>query len=137
MTRPALPPRFPATPDQINTQVRAFYARVREDAVLGPVFGNHVTDWPSHEEKIAAFWRNAILFERCYDGNPQRVHIERPDVKPEMFAHWLDLFEKVATQTLPPETATPWVALARRIGVGMKAGVQTARQPKDAPPILR
>lgn len=137
MTRPILPPRFPATPAQINAQVRAFYARVRQDAVLGPVFANHVTDWPAHEDKIAAFWRNAILYERCYDGNPQRVHIERPDVKPEFFAHWLDLFEEVATRTLPAETATPWVALARRIGVGMKAGVQSARQPKDAPPILR
>ncbi len=137
MTKPILPPRFPATPDQINAQVAAFYARVRKDTVLGPVFNTHVTDWPAHEEKIAAFWRNAILFERSYDGNPQRVHIGRPDVRPEMFAHWLDLFEAVAAQTLPPETAAPWVALARRIGVGMKAGVQSARQPKDAPPILR
>ncbi|NVO56082.1 group III truncated hemoglobin [Rhodobacteraceae bacterium B1Z28] len=137
MSRPVLPPRFPATPDQINAQVRVFYARVRQDSVLGPVFANHVDDWPAHEEKIAAFWRNAILFERSYDGNPQRVHIERQDVKPEFFAHWLDLFEEVATQTLPPETAIPWIALARRIGVGMKAGVQSARQSKDAPPILR
>ena len=137
MSRPTLPPRFPATPAQINAQVAAFYARVRTDALLGPVFANHVDNWPAHEAKIAAFWRNAILYERSYDGNPQRVHIERPDVRPELFAHWLDLFEEVATQTLPPETATPWVALARRIGVGMKAGVQSARQPKDAPPVLR
>ena len=137
MTRPVLPPRFPATSDQINAQVRAFYARVRTDPVLGLVFAQHVDDWPAHEEKIASFWRNAILYERGYDGNPQRVHIERPAVQPDMFAHWLDLFEEVATQTLPAETATPWAALARRIGVGMKAGVQSARQPKDAPPILR
>lgn len=137
MSRPTLPPRFPATPAQINAQVAAFYARVRTDALLGPVFANHVDNWPAHEAKIAAFWRNAILYERSYDGNPQRVHIERPDVRPELFAHWLDLFEEVATQTLPPETATPWVALARRIGVGMKAGVQSARQPKGAPPVLR
>ncbi|MEX0327175.1 MAG: group III truncated hemoglobin [Ruegeria sp.] len=137
MTKPNLPPRFPATPEQIKAQVSAFYARVRTDDVLGPVFANHVDDWPAHEKKIAAFWRNAILFERSYDGNPQRVHIERMDVKPEFFAHWLDLFDEVATDTLPPETAIPWVALARRIGAGMKAGVQSARQPKDAPPVLR
>ncbi|MEM7089615.1 MAG: group III truncated hemoglobin [Pseudomonadota bacterium] len=137
MTRPTLPPRFPATPDQINAQAHAFYARVRQHDLLGPVFARHVTDWPAHEAKIAAFWRNAILFERSYDGNPHRVHMERPDIKPEMFAHWLDLFEEVADHTLPSEIATPWVALARRIGAGMKAGVQSARQPKDAPPILR
>ncbi|MBY6083153.1 group III truncated hemoglobin [Ruegeria arenilitoris] len=137
MTRPVLPPRFPATPDQIQAQVTAFYARVRQDALLGPIFNRHVTDWPAHEDRIAAFWRNAILYERGYSGNPQRVHIERPDVKPQMFAHWLDLFEEVAHGTLPPETATPWVALARRIGAGMQAGVAAARQPAGAPPILR
>ncbi len=137
MTRPNLSPRFPVTSAQINAQVHAFYARVRQHPVLGPVFAHHVTDWPAHEDKIAAFWRNAILYERSYDGNPQRVHSERPDVQPEMFAHWLDLFEEVAAETLPSETATPWVALARRIGVGMKAGVQSARQKKGAPPILR
>ncbi|MTI01353.1 group III truncated hemoglobin [Roseibium sp. RKSG952] len=137
MTNPVRLPRFPATPEQIASQVEAFYARVRQDESLGPVFGNHVRNWPEHEEKIAAFWRNAILFERCYDGNPQRVHIERSDVSPELFERWLDLFETVATQTLPPETAIPWVALARRIGVGMKAGVTAARQPAGAPPILR
>ena len=137
MTRPILTPRFPATPEQINAQVHAFYARVREDTMLGSVFNKHVHEWHAHEEKIAAFWRNAILFERSYDGNPQRVHSERPDVKPEMFAHWLDLFEEVAHGTLPPETATPWVALARRIRAGMQAGVAAARQPAGAPPILR
>ncbi|WP_281995734.1 group III truncated hemoglobin [Ruegeria faecimaris] len=135
--RPGIPPRFPATAEQIMSQVSAFYARVRQDEALAPVFANHVSDWPPHENKIAAFWRNAILHERCYDGNPQRIHIERPDIRPELFDHWLDLFEEVAHSTLPAETALPWVALARRIGVGMKVGVQSARQPKDAPPILR
>ena len=99
------------TPLPAQAQVTAFYARVRQDPLLGPIFNRHVTDWPAHEDRIAAFWRNAILYERGYSGNPQRVHIERPDVKPEMFAHWLDLFEEVAHGTLPPETATPWVAL--------------------------
>jgi len=132
-----MPPRFPATPAQIAQQVSAFYEAVRQDATLGPIFNRHVDDWPTHEDKIAAFWRNAILFERSYNGNPQRIHAERPDVTPELFAHWLALFEEIAHRTLPPETAVPWIALARRIGVGMKTGVQMARQPKDAPPMLR
>ncbi len=137
MNKPAIPPRFPATPQQIRSQVKAFYARIRQDSVLGPIFNKHVHDWPAHEEKIASFWRNAILFERGYDGNPQRVHIERSDITPDLFARWLDLFEDVAHQNLPPETANPWVALARRIGAGMRAGVTAARQPAGAPPILR
>ncbi|MGI9368893.1 MAG: group III truncated hemoglobin [Ruegeria sp.] len=137
MNKPTIPPRFPVTPEQIDQQVSSFYECVRRDDLLGPIFQNHVHNWPAHEEKIASFWRNAILFERGYDGNPQRVHIERPDITPDLFARWLDLFEEVAHRNLPPETAIPWVALARRIGAGMRAGVTAARQPAGAPPILR
>jgi len=65
-----MPPRFPLTPDQIDRVVTLFYAAIRRHEVLGPIFARHVTDWPEHEEKIARFWRNAILAERGYDGNP-------------------------------------------------------------------
>ena len=61
-----MPPRFDVTPDDIDRVVAVFYAAVRKDDVLGPVFAAKVTDWPPHEAKIAAFWRNAILLERSY-----------------------------------------------------------------------
>ena len=70
----AFPPRFFVTPEQIDAQVAAFYAAVRVHPVLGPVFAGHVTDWPAHEAKIGRFWRNAILHERSYDGNPFAIH---------------------------------------------------------------
>ena len=58
----SLPPRFAITPAQIDQVVARFYAAIRQDPGLGPVFAAHVTDWPVHEEKIASFWRNAILY---------------------------------------------------------------------------
>jgi hemoglobin len=67
----ALPPRFPISADQIDAVVAEFYAVIRTHPGLGPVFAAHVRDWPAHEAKIARFWRNAILFERSYDGNPE------------------------------------------------------------------
>lgn len=119
-----LPPRFPISDSQIEGVVTEFYARVRTHPVLGPVFGAHVTDWPAHEAKIAAFWRNAILFERSYDGNPMAVHKAAGDVRPGMFIPWLKLFDEVLTRRLPPETAAAWSALAHRIGRGLSLGLQ-------------
>jgi len=137
----AMPPRFPITADQIDVQVRAFYAAVREHPVLGPIFNERIstsaTAWRVHEDKIASFWRNAILHERSYNGRPQQVHMATPSVMPGHFAIWLDLFEDTARRVLPAEAATPWVALARRIGAGMKMGVAQARAPRDAVPVLR
>ncbi len=133
----AMPPRFDISPEQITAQMTAFYHEIRRHPVLGPVFTAKVTDWPTHEEKIASFWRNAILHERGYNGRPQQVHMSTPSVLPEHFPIWLDLFEEVANRTLPEAAARAWVALARRIGDGMQGGVAMARQPAGAVPILR
>lgn len=128
--------RFEITAQEISRVVAIFYTRVRADAVLGPVFAAHVSDWPEHEAKIAAFWRNAILRERSYSGNPMRVHVSRPDVKAEHFPIWLGLFHEVLRAELPTQTAQQWGALADRIGEGFRTGIVAMRQPKDQPPKL-
>ena len=132
-----IPPRFNVTPEQIDRVVAVFYAAIRRHEVLGPIFGRHVTDWPEHEEKIARFWRNAILYERSYDGNPMRTHMQAGDVKAEHFAPWLMLFDETLRRTLPEETAAGWSALAHRIGAGLRMGVEDLRERRAGAPILR
>ena len=121
MTRLSL---FDVTPAQIDRVVTVFYAAIRRDAVLGPVFANHVHDWPEHEDKIARFWRNAILREGGYHGNPMRMHREAGDVLAEHFPRWLTLFDEVLARHTPPEIAPRWSALAHRIGRGLAMGVR-------------
>jgi hemoglobin len=129
-----IPPRFDVNEDQIARVVATFYARVRNHPGLGPVFAAHVTDWPAHEAKISRFWRNAILHERGYDGNPMAIHRAAGNVRPGMFSVWLGLFESALKLELPPETAAQWSALAHRIGRGLMFGLQG---PAGAPPLLR
>lgn len=128
-----IPPRFDITPDQIDRVVAAFYAGVRRHGVLGPVFARHVTDWPAHEAKIARFWRNAILYERSYDGNPMAVHRAAGNVMAGMFTPWLALFDATLQAELPEATAAQWSALAHRIGRGLSLGLQV----QEGPPLLR
>jgi len=130
-------PRFPVTPEQIDAVVADFYAFVREHPGLGPVFARHITDWPTHEAKIARFWRNAILFEKGYDGNPLAVHRAAGNVRPGMFDPWLGLFDMVLRRNLPPETAAAWSALAHRIGRSLRAGVVESTTGADGIPRLR
>lgn len=120
---PPLPPRIDVTPEDITRVVTEFYAAIREHPGLGPVFAAHVTDWPAHEAKIAGFWRNAILYERSYDGNPLEVHRRAGDVRPGMFEPWLGLFDTVLKRNLAPGPAAQWSALAHRIGRSLRAGV--------------
>ena len=128
--------RFEITAAEIDHVVSVFYAQVRRHPVLGPVFDAHVSDWPEHEGKITRFWRNAILREKSYNGNPMRVHVSRSNIKAEHFPQWLELFHQVLTEELPAPTAQAWAALADRIGEGFRTGIVAMRQPKDAPPKL-
>jgi len=132
-----IPPRFDVTPEEIDRVVADFYAAIRVHPGLGPVFAAHVTDWPAHEARIAAFWRNAILFEKGYDGNPLAVHKAAGNVRPGMFDPWLGLFDAVLKRNLRPEIAAAWSALAHRIGQGLRYGVVEAQRFDDGVPKLR
>lgn len=135
-----LPPRFPISAAQIDKVVALFYARMRQHDVLAPVFfasiPNEAPIWEHHEEKIARFWRNAILHERSYSGNPQHMHSMRPMIKPEHFAIWLGVFDEVLDEVLPAELAASWSALAHRIGAALRMGVIANHQPEGAVPKL-
>lgn len=129
--------RFDVTAAQIDRVVAVFYGAVRRHEVLGPIFAGHVTDWPEHEAKIAAFWRNAILREGSYSGSPMRAHLMAGDVRADHFSPWLALFDESLRRTLPPEPARRWSALAHRIGAGLRMGLVDETKPGAAPPKLR
>lgn len=118
-----LSPRFDITTDQISVVIAAFYATVRADPVLAPVFAAHVHDWPAHETKIAGFWQNAILLDRSYNGNPMAVHRAAAGVSGDMFVPWLAAFDATLARCLPQVTANAWSTLAHRIGRGLRLGL--------------
>lgn len=76
-----IPPRFPSPRTIDRGGRRGLYAAIRRHEVLYPIFAGHVTDWPEHEEKIARFWKNAILYERNYDDSRMQAHMQAGDVQ--------------------------------------------------------
>lgn len=131
-----IPPRFGVSRQEIAEIVRAFYARVRQDDVLGPIFSNHVDDWSAHEEKITRFWASAILHERSYVGNPMQIHKDAGDVDPEHFQVWLALFDETLRDHPSDQDMQQWSQLAHRIGRGLTMGLADQRRPGHAAPIL-
>ena len=77
--------------DDIKTFVDTFYAKVRKDDLLGPVFESRVSDWPKHLNTMYNFW-NAVLFQaRDYNGNPFAHHVSL-SVDHHHFERWIKLF---------------------------------------------
>lgn len=77
----------------LSRVVDAFYARVRADAELGPIFNDAVHDWPEHLEKLSAFWSSVMLTSGRYKGQPVPAHMKhKTRITPELFERWLALW---------------------------------------------
>jgi hemoglobin len=117
-----IPPYDEATETTIRALVDRFYARVRRDPVLGPVFADAIAEdaWPAHLEKMYAFWSSVMLTSGRYKGNPVGTHQTVAGIAPPLFGNWLDLFEAAAVELFVPEIADRFVGAARRIGESLK-----------------
>lgn len=106
----------------IERLVRAFYAKVRRDELLGPVFDARIRDWEAHLERMCLFWSSVALGAGVYQGSPMRVHAPLP-VDAEHFDRWLALFEETAAEECPPAACEHFVVRARRIAQSLELGV--------------
>jgi hemoglobin len=106
----------------IEACVRAFYAKGRQDDILGPVFDAAVADWESHFRRIQDFWSKILLGTARYGGHPYAAHAPLP-VEPEHFVRWLALFEETARETLDAELAKKAIGRARHMSASFQAGI--------------
>ena len=98
-----------------------FYARVRADAELGPVFNDAVEDWPEHLETLISFWSSVMLTSGRYKGNPVRVHLKhKPRITPRMFERWLALWGETTAELMPREAAVALQDKAARIAESLQ-----------------
>ncbi|MDQ8183702.1 group III truncated hemoglobin [Pelagicoccus sp. SDUM812005] len=81
----------------IKLMVDTFYGKVRQDALIGPVFDAVVHDWDEHLPTMYAFWTNLIFRRGDYRGNPFAKHASL-DVGREHFVRWLQLFEATVAE---------------------------------------
>ena len=112
--------------ETIARLVHAFYARVRADALLGPVFDSRITDWTPHLQRMCAFWSSVVLMTGRYHGRPMPAHAPLP-VDAAHFDRWLALFEATAREVCAPAAAELFLAKARMIASSLELGIATHR----------
>jgi hemoglobin len=101
--------------------VDAFYAKVRADAELGPIFERAIKDnWPHHLEKMYAFWSSVMLTSGRYKGNPVMKHMAIPNMKPELFTRWLALFDETCRELCDDPIRDAFKDRAERIAESLK-----------------
>ena len=123
------------TEDQIRALVLAFYARVREDATLGPVFDRQLDGrWGPHLEKMCDFWSSVLLATGRFVGNPVAAHARLSDLRPAHFDSWIELFRDTALDILPMEIATDVVGRAIRMRVVLERAAVTPDDHRQTSP---
>lgn len=78
--------------DDVMALVHRFYAKVRSDGVLGPIFERHVDDWDAHLALLVDFWSALLRGTRRFKGSPVTRHLALPGLGADLFRHWLALF---------------------------------------------
>jgi hemoglobin len=110
------------TEQQISLLVDTFYAKVRLDPDIGPIFNAIVGDWPHHLATLKDFWSTVLLTTGRYKGDPMMTHLQLP-LDPDHFERWLTLFAETANEVFPPHHAATVIAKSQRIAHNFKLGI--------------
>jgi hemoglobin len=106
----------------IEHLVYAFYAKVRADELLEPVFSERIKDWEPHLRRMCAFWSSVALMTGVYHGTPMAKHMVL-SIDRQHFDRWLNLFEQTALEVCPPAAEEHFVGLARRIAGSLELAI--------------
>jgi hemoglobin len=117
------------TEPMIRQLVDVFYAKVKRDPVLGPVFDAIVGDhWDAHLEKITSFW---LFVTRLGTGYRTRdfmpAHARHAAIRASLLPQWLHLFRETATEICPPQAAKVLIEIAE----GMAASIRISLDRRD------
>lgn len=115
------------TEASITDLVHRFYAKVREDEALGPIFANAIGDddaqWGPHLQRMVDFWSSIMLTSGRYHGNPFQKHKDLPPFDISLFDRWLILFEETVKELHSDDIAERYMDKARRIAESLKLGL--------------
>ena len=118
-------PEIKLSEQDLARLVPAFYDRVRDDKILGPIFNNAIHDWPYHLEKLQAFWSSITLASGRYKGQPMVAHIRHADhMTADNFERWLMLWRQTTEALLSAEAAAALQVKADHIAQSLQLGVR-------------
>ncbi len=117
------------TEADVTLLVHSFYDKVREDAMLGPIFEAHVQNWGRHLDTMVDFWSSALRGTARYRGAPLPKHIALANLRIELFHRWLGLFRETTQSLDNPGLQARADELAHRIAGSLWYGYQSRHAP--------
>jgi hemoglobin len=105
--------------------VNSFYAKIRLDEMLGPIFNNHIPEnqWAAHLDKLTDFWETNLFGIAKFKGNPTQKHINvdknlNNGIEQKHFGKWLELWFDTIDEMFSGENADKAKNTARKMASG-------------------
>jgi len=98
----------------LSRLLRHFYADVRQDPLIGPIFNAQIKDWKHHLEVIASFWETIIGGPSTYARPMPMKHLTLR-LREKDFERWLFLWQANCRTQLSSDVAKEMIDLANHI----------------------
>lgn len=121
------------TRQDIEYLVHDFYQHIQQHPTLGPIFAEHIQDWPSHLETMVSFWSSLLLKTADFSGSPMMKHAAISGLSSTLFESWLSLFKSRCEQHPNQELGQHAWAFAQRIARSLWMGYQIQHNPTRSP----
>ena len=100
------PPFAAPSVQSLTALVHGFYADVRANPLLGPVFEAALHDrWEAHLARMVDFWSTVALGSKSFRGSVFSKHMALSGVTPAHFAAWVKLWGEHTNRLFAPEVA--------------------------------
>ncbi|MEJ5022925.1 group III truncated hemoglobin [Ochrobactrum vermis] len=123
---------LPETLDEamIEDVIHAFYGRIRDDDLVGPIFHRVIAadQWPRHLASMCDFWSGMLLHTGRYEGSPLPAHLAIPELEEAHFRRWLSLFKQTADHRCPPDVAALFMDRALRVAHSFRLAIAFDRK---------
>jgi hemoglobin len=87
------------TEKSVGALVTAFYARIRRDPELAPIFEKALAGrWDAHMAAMRVFWCSALRVKNGYRGDMLAAHRKLGTLPHAAFARWLALFRDTVAE---------------------------------------
>jgi hemoglobin len=116
--------------ESIEIMVRAFYAKLIKDDLVGPFFIKALGDdlgngkWREHYGTLDSFWLLMMTGEKGYMGDPYMVHAFIGKLSVEVFDRWLEIFHEQVHSQFTPKIADKFYAKGQTIAVRFMEGLE-------------
>jgi len=119
--------------EDIRLLVESFYAKVKQDEIIGDIFNNTLFfSWDTHIPIMIDFWETILLGATSYQGNTMKAHTDldkKYPLQPAHFERWKKLFFETLDEYFTGDNVTEAKRRVELMAMLISGKIEHSRKP--------